>query len=296
MTIYERVRLFVGRSCKFFVPYRGNNRPGNWMQIKLKRIINIMLVHTKQVRQVLFSIRKKALGTRHWEGTGNESTSNRRRQPIMLLLLPAKLRTFRSKIWLDLQLGKSFEDSFPHYGLVIGFFDHVDLWVIKMKSPWSFGHVVCRFASEQSAKHRSLSEDMWKVCLFYSQNNKIVWFSNMADTFWRNLRVAQRFVGFLFLDCAFGMLIGGADKLRSRGSNSLGTLGHIQFLYCTSSLCSYVQKACKQDKRNILFYEHTTLIKIKNKVLYLHAEYLSLCLSCTIMQPLKHSCKRRTFR
>ena len=103
-----------------------------------------MLVHTKQVRQVLFSIRKKALGTRHWEGTGNESTSNRRRQPIMLLLLPAKLRTFRSKIWLDLQLGKSFEDSFPHYGLVIGFFDHVDVWVIKMKSPWSFGHVVCR--------------------------------------------------------------------------------------------------------------------------------------------------------
>ena len=133
---------------------------------------------------------------------------------------------------------------------------------------------------EQSAKHRSRSEDMWKVCLFYSQNNKIVWFSNMADTVWRNLRVAQRFVGFLFLDCASRMLIGGAGKLRSRGSNSLGTLGHVQFLYCTSSLRSYVQKACKQDKRNILFYEYTTLIKTKNSSLFTCRVYL--CKFCPV--------------
>ena len=36
---------------------------------------------------------------------------------------------------------------------------------------------------EQSAKRRSSSENMWKVSLYYSQNNKIVWLSNMADTF-----------------------------------------------------------------------------------------------------------------
>ena len=49
---------------------------------------------------------------------------------------------------------------------------------------------------EQSTNRRSHSENMWKVCLFFSQNNKIVWLSNMADTFLRNLRCAQRFVGF----------------------------------------------------------------------------------------------------
>ena len=37
---------------------------------------------------------------------------------------------------------------------------------------------------------------------------------------WRNSRGAQRFVGF-FLDCAFGVLIGWAGKLRSRGIYAL---------------------------------------------------------------------------
>ena len=52
-------------------------------------------------------------------------------------------------------------------------------------------------SSEQSTKHRSRREINRKVCSFYSQNNKIVWLSNMADTFfvW-NSRGAQRFVGF----------------------------------------------------------------------------------------------------
>ena len=70
------------------------------------------------------------------------------------------------------------------------FFDLVDLWVM----------ILCARSTsrsrEQSTKRRSRSENMWKVCLFYSQNNKIVWLSNMADTFWRNSRGAQRFVGF----------------------------------------------------------------------------------------------------
>ena len=43
--------------------------------------------------------------------------------------------------------------------------------------------------SEQSKKHRSRSENMWKVCLCYSQNNKLVWLSNMADTVFSQAKV-----------------------------------------------------------------------------------------------------------
>ena len=57
---------------------------------------------------------------------------------------------------------------------------------------------------EQSAKRRSSSENMWKVSLYYSQNNKIVWLSNMADIIFRNSGGAQRFVGFCFLVVLFG--------------------------------------------------------------------------------------------
>ena len=54
--------------------------------------------------------------------------------------------------------------------------DLVDLWVIKIKkSLWSFAHLVLRLQM-----NRSRSENMWKVCLFYSQL-KIVWLLNMAD-------------------------------------------------------------------------------------------------------------------
>ena len=45
---------------------------------------------------------------------------------------------------------------------------------------------------------------MWKVCLLYSNNNKIVWLFNMGDTFLRNLLRAQRFVGFFVLIVLFG--------------------------------------------------------------------------------------------
>ena len=57
---------------------------------------------------------------------------------------------------------------------------------------------------------------MEKVCLSYSQNNKNVLLSNMVGTLvrLRNSLGAQRFVGFFFLDCALGLLIG-ADKLQS---------------------------------------------------------------------------------
>ena len=47
--------------------------------------------------------------------------------------------------------------------------------------------------------------NMRKVCLFYSQNNKIVYLSNMADTFIEKLTVC-----FFFLDCALLAQIGWA--------------------------------------------------------------------------------------
>ena len=50
---------------------------------------------------------------------------------------------------------------------------------------------------------------------FYYFIVNILWLSNMADNFFRNSRAAQIFVGLFFLDCAFRMLIGWADKLRS---------------------------------------------------------------------------------
>ena len=50
---------------------------------------------------------------------------------------------------------------------------------------------------------------------FYYFIVNILWLSNMADNFFRNSRAAQIFVGLFFLDCAFRILIGWADKLRS---------------------------------------------------------------------------------
>ena len=73
--------------------------------------------------------------------------------------------------------------------------------------------ILCARCMSRSREQRSRSENMWKVCLFYRQNNKIVWLSNMSEMLLRNSRGAQRFVGF---DCAFRVLIGWAGKLWSR--------------------------------------------------------------------------------
>ena len=54
---------------------------------------------------------------------------------------------------------------------------------------------------EQRAKRKSRSENVWKVCSCYSQNNKIFWLSSMTDACFKNSRNAQRFVGFFFLIC-----------------------------------------------------------------------------------------------
>ena len=69
------------------------------------------------------------------------------------------------------------------YNHVTRFSDNVDLWIIKIKSLWSFVHVVHRDQVNRTRNTWISSENVWKVCLFYSQNNKIFWWSNVRDTF-----------------------------------------------------------------------------------------------------------------
>ena len=99
---------------------------------------------------------------------------------------------------------------------VIGFSFLVELWVIKIKKPMILCARSTSRSREQSTKRISRSENMRKVCLFYSQNNKIVWLSNMEDTFLEKCTRCAKVCGLLFLDWAFRVLIGWAVKVRSR--------------------------------------------------------------------------------
>ena len=54
-----------------------------------------------------------------------------------------------------------------------GVSDLVDLWVIKNKKPRILYACSTSRSREQSTKRRSCSENMWKVCLFFSQNKNI---------------------------------------------------------------------------------------------------------------------------
>ena len=94
------------------------------------------------------------------------------------------------------------------------------LWVniIKIKKPMNLCTRSMLRSSEQSTKHRSHRESMQKVCLFSSQNNKIVWLSNMADAFLEKLTRCAKACGLFFLDCALWMLTVWAEKLWLHGS------------------------------------------------------------------------------
>ena len=53
---------------------------------------------------------------------------------------------------------------------------------------------------EQSTKRRTSRENMWKVCLYIGQNNKIFWLPNMTDTFvWEIHEVRKGVVCFSWL-------------------------------------------------------------------------------------------------
>ena len=88
-----------------------------------------------------------------------------------------------------------------------GFSDLVDLWVIKIKSPRSFAHVVRQDHVAQSTKRRSREPGV------YSQNNKILCSLNTADKC--NLLCGHFWLIVFFLGvCVF---IGGSGGLRSHG-------------------------------------------------------------------------------
>ena len=75
--------------------------------------------------------------------------------------------------------GECWDGPFSH---VIGSSELVDLWEIRIKKPMILCARSTSRSREQRVKRRSRSENMRKVCLFYNQNNKILWLSNMADT------------------------------------------------------------------------------------------------------------------
>ena len=95
-------------------------------------------------------------------------------------------------------------------------FETVDLWVIKIfKKPMILCARSTSRSSEQCKKRRSRSENKRKVCLFYNQNNKIVWLSNSRHMFLKNSPGAQRFVGFPFLIVLFRRWLAGRAILSS---------------------------------------------------------------------------------
>ena len=78
-----------------------------------------------------------------------------------------------------------------------------DLWVIKIKKYMILCAPGTSRSREQSSKCKSSSENMWKVILFYSQNNTIIWLSNVTEC------LVWRCVGCLF----FLLFFLGADWL-----------------------------------------------------------------------------------
>ena len=86
----------------------------------------------------------------------------------------------------------------------------LDLWVVKIKKPMILcAHSMSRLR-QHSTKRRTRSKNMWKVCLFYSQNNRIVSIiKHGRHIFLTNSRGAQRYVLLLFLIVLFGCLLAG---------------------------------------------------------------------------------------
>ena len=69
---------------------------------------------------------------------------------------------------------------------------------------------------------------MQKVCLFYSQNNKIVKYDYQTrQTSFGKLTRCAKVCGLCYLDFTFRMLIGWADKFRSRGIKKSHTSIHL---------------------------------------------------------------------
>ena len=92
---------------------------------------------------------------------------------------------------------------------VIGFPDHVDLWVIRIKSPWSFARLVLDRARN--------ADDLTRVCeQFVYSIVKITRLSNIEDTFLEKFTRRAKVCGLFYLDCASRVLIGWAGNCDNR--------------------------------------------------------------------------------
>ena len=89
----------------------------------------------------------------------------------------------------------------------------------RWKSPWSFAHVVRRDHMNRSRNADQAATTCERFILFYSQNNKIVWLSNMADTFLEKFTRCAKVCGLFFLIVLFGCWLAEQTKLRSRESD-----------------------------------------------------------------------------
>ena len=83
---------------------------------------------------------------------------------------------------------------------MIGLSDHIDLWVSKInKSLWSFAHV----RQDQVRELRNTdhaARGCWKSVYSVVKITRL-WLSNMTDTCFKNLRNAQRLMGFFTWLC-----------------------------------------------------------------------------------------------
>ena len=135
-------------------------------------------------------------------------------------------------------------------------------------------------SSEQRRKCRTRSENVWRVCLFYSQNNKIVWLSNMTDAFFEKFTRCAKVCGLFFLDCAFWMLIGWADKLCSYTINWLFVGRHAVTTIFLSIFCPFPAK--KNNKKNWVQGLFPFPCRKKNIwVLVTRKSVIELCIYCT---------------
>ena len=114
--------------------------------------------------------------------------------------------------------------------------------------------------SEQSTKYRSRSENVRKVCLFYRQNNKIVWLSNMADTFFEKFARCAKVCGLFFLIVLFECWL--AEQANS---------GHMVLLMWLFN--KYNNKNNKNNKNALVAWSFVTLfslIQLKSSFRILH--------------------------
>ena len=100
------------------------------------------------------------------------------------------------------------------YCRVIRFSNRVDLWVIKIKSPWSLAHVLRRDhvnkAWNADYAARTCEKSVYSIVketTFYDYKTWFVW----------EIHEVRKGLWAFFLGCTFRMLIGWAGKLRSRG-------------------------------------------------------------------------------